>query len=73
MNSVNIGDNVENRTCLHRHWVKVSYIANDPGAAPVLAVEGCAELTIISLTNQVIRVSCPYCFEKIRAEVTRLV
>lgn len=75
---MNSGDNFEKnagipeiRECLHRPGVRVFYIANDPGYPPVLFVEGCAEATVVSLTNQVIRVACPYCFNAIRREATK--
>jgi hypothetical protein len=68
--TVDNGDKVEVRVCLHRPWASVSYVVNDPGYPPVLAIEGCTELTIVSLTNQVIRASCPFCFNEIRKAAT---
>ncbi len=70
MKTVDIGDISvkvpEIRSCAHRAEVQVFYVNNDGMTAPVLLVEGCRYQTVITLTNQVIRASCPVCFEKIR-------
>lgn len=72
METVDIVDNVEVKTCDHRRVTRVSYICNDKNGPPVISVSGAYEMTIISLTNQVIRVSCAFCFERIRRAATKL-
>jgi hypothetical protein len=64
------------RTCKHRVGVEVEYISNDPHSPPVILIKGpyspFAYASVISLTNQVIRVSCPICFDEIRQAATKL-
>lgn len=59
----------EVRTCLHRLNADVQYIQNDGQGPPVIIVDGLKGPSILSLTNQVIRVSCPSCFQKIRDQL----
>lgn len=40
----------------------VSYLKNEPGCPPVLLVENCSQVNIVTLTNQVIRINCPACW-----------
>jgi hypothetical protein len=61
-----IGTPIEVRSCEHRMQAKIGYVKNDRTGPPVLYVEHVPEASIVSLTNQVIRVSCPKCFELIR-------
>lgn len=60
---------MEIRTCPHRLQAFVDYLVNDPGSPPVIIVDGVFQTSVLSLTNQVIRVSCPSCFQKIRMSV----
>lgn len=60
------------RTCPHRMGVEFMYVNNDGVSPPVIAVSGAERLTVISLTNQTIRVSCPLCFDEIRRAVSIL-
>lgn len=60
---------VQTRTCMHRLAASVYYVANDGMSPPVLFVQKLEGDCVISLTNQVIRVSCPICFEEIRSQV----
>jgi hypothetical protein len=53
-------------TCEHRPSAFVSYIRNDGVSAPILWVEEIDRPSVITLTNQVVRVNCPACFEAIR-------
>ena len=69
------GDSVENvtvRTCPHRQGADFFYVANQPGEAPVILVSGLIGPTIISLTNQTVRMSCPVCFDEIRKAATQI-
>ena len=60
----------ETRTCGHREGWSVVYVRNDGKGAPVILVEtDQGRMVVISLTNQVIRLSCPSCFEEIRRAV----
>lgn len=68
MNSVDSGDKIQTRSCPHREKAHVGYVNNDGRSAPVIYVEGCEGPTVISLTNQIIRVSCPTCFSQLRAK-----
>lgn len=59
----------ETRCCPHV-WAKVDYIANDGQSPPVIAVSAIRasdKTLILSLTNQIIRVSCVLCFDRIRS------
>jgi hypothetical protein len=67
--TVNNGDNCVTRTCQHRHGMRVFFIVNDPGSAPVICIEHLGVITIISLTNQIVRASCAPCFNDIRSKV----
>lgn len=54
------------RTCDHRITAHVEYLRNDPTLPPILYVEGFGHWpALITLTNQIIRVSCPVCFQQI--------
>lgn len=66
MYSVDSGDKIQTRTCEHRRVAVCYWVRNDGKNAPILYVEGCLGPSVISLTNQVIRVSCPTCFADIR-------
>jgi hypothetical protein len=57
-------------TCEHRIGAFVSYIRNDGLSAPILWIEDIDRPSVITLTNQVVRVNCPACFEHIRATAT---
>lgn len=66
------GTFVEVRACTHRKSAEFFYISNDGMTPPVICVAGCWEQTILTMTNQVIRASCPLCFELVRQAATRL-
>lgn len=55
-----------NRVCPHRAGAWVDYVNNDGVSPPVILVEGLMACSVISLTNQTIRISCPACFAEIR-------
>lgn len=59
------------RQCDHRRNYEVSYIYNDGKSAPVLLIQDGSFKggIILSLTNQIIRVSCPTCFQDIRSKI----
>lgn len=65
MNSVNSGDKVVTRCCPHVNG-HVSYVSNDGISPPVLLVENLSGVNVVSLTNQIIRISCPACYTKLR-------
>lgn len=56
--------------CPHRKNARVVYLANDGMSPPVILTFGLEGTSVVSLTNQVIRVSCPSCFETIRQSAT---
>lgn len=58
-------ERAEVRTCDHRLKADIRWLNNDNMTAPIITVSGCYDMSIISLTNQVFRVSCPMCFERI--------
>lgn len=66
-------DNVasETRCCPHR-WANIIYLRNDGELPPVLLVET-AKMgqgpMIVSLTNTVIRVACPTCYQALLAQL----
>jgi hypothetical protein len=60
-------------TCPHRIGAFVSYIRNDGVSAPILWIEEIDRPSVITLTNQVVRVNCPACFERIRSSAIRSV
>jgi hypothetical protein len=63
----------EVRTCDHRIGVHVEYVKNDGEGAPILYLEGFGHWpSLITLTNQVIRVSCPVCFNQLTRPVPKL-
>lgn len=66
MDRVDKVDKTQTRNCPHREGAAAQWVNNDGRSAPVLYVEGCAGPTVVSLTNQVIRISCPSCFAEIR-------
>lgn len=65
MDTVNYGDKVVTRTCPHATG-HISYLENNGRSAPILLVEGLSPCVVVTLTNQVIRISCPSCFTLIR-------
>lgn len=70
MNSGNNG-NCETKCCPHV-WAKADWIANDGQSPPVIAlsaVRASDRTFVMTLTNQVIRISCPACFDRIRAAI----
>jgi hypothetical protein len=56
-------------TCEHRPSAFVSYIRNDGVLPPVLWIESVEPDSVITLTNQVIRISCRRCFQEITREI----
>lgn len=60
-------DKTECRVCPHRVGASASYLRNVPTEPPLLVLEGCLGPTVVSLTNQVIRMSCVNCYQRIRA------
>jgi hypothetical protein len=64
--TVDIGMRAEVKTCDHRMVADVRWVNHDNQSPPVVAIKGCSEWTVVSLTKQVIRISCPMCFERIR-------
>ena len=70
-----MGDSVDNvviRTCPHRQGSDFYYVANRPGEAPVILVSGLNGPTVISLTNQTVRMTCPVCFDQIRKAAAQI-
>jgi hypothetical protein len=60
-------NSVETRSCPHRVGVKVFYIVNDAASPPVIYIDqSLPGPSVVSLTNQIIRISCQGCFESIR-------
>lgn len=53
----------QTRVCEHRKNAAVWWINNDGITPPIIMVDGVTQSTVISMTNQVIRVSCPACFD----------
>jgi hypothetical protein len=60
------GKGVQVRSCEHRERAVVGYVNNDGITPPVIYVEYLEGASVVSLTNQMIRVSCPACFDSIR-------
>jgi len=58
--------------CPHRGVAYVEFINNDGSSPPVIYVDGIHGPSVISLTNQVIRVSCINCFDEIRRAVSQI-
>lgn len=67
-----LGVGTETRTCPHMLGCQVKYVCNDGRSAPTIFLLGLRHDAVISLTNQVIRVSCPDCFERIRLTARKL-
>jgi len=61
---------VEVKTCEHRHGACAEWVNNDGNSPPVIILSGMSQVSVLSLTNQVIRVSCPLCFERIRSALS---
>ena len=61
-------DSVNNstKTCPHRVGSKALWVKNDAEGAPILYFTGREGPVVMSLTNQVIRVSCPECFRALQ-------
>ena len=57
---------METRTCPHRMGAVAEWVNNDGKSPPVIILSGVSQPSVLSLTNQVIRASCPSCFERIR-------
>jgi hypothetical protein len=56
----------QTRTCPHRDGANILWVNNDGKSAPVIFVQNLTQESVISLTNQIIRVSCPSCFKLIQ-------
>ena len=61
---------MEVRTCPHRVGACAEWVNNDGKNPPVILVGGMHQTSVLSLTNQVIRVSCTFCFQKIRQSLS---
>lgn len=55
----------EVRTCEHRSSVTAYWVRNNGLTAPIVWIDGDHRAILVSLTNQVIRISCPSCFQRI--------
>lgn len=63
----------EVKTCVHLIGTVAEYVSNDGMSPPVLYIHAKKSGGfVMSLTNQVIRISCPACFELIRASAPKL-
>lgn len=65
---MDIGNNGERvESCIHRMTAVVGYLVND-GTVPPVVYFHTSGPSIVTLTNQVIYVRCPVCWEKIMLE-----
>lgn len=55
------GDKAKCRCCPHCEIAHVSYVRNDGEGPPVLLIENLPEVSVVTLTNQVIYINCPSC------------
>lgn len=65
MDNGDIGERVE--SCIHRMGVTMGYIVNN-GQVPPVVFFNASGPCVVTLTNQVLFVRCPACFDKIRTE-----